>query len=167
MKKMTVNFMTRTALLLALTMVVQSLRLQPTITGPLVNFMLIFSTLLVGTAGGVFIGSITPWIALTVGILNPVLAPAVPFIMLGNAVFCLLAGLAANKNSYLQFIAIIGGAVLKFGVIAGAAAFILKLPEPVTQVLMFPQLTNALIGGLVAAKSVQVLKERTRLQSFI
>ncbi len=167
MKKITANLMTRTALLLALTMVVQSLRLQATITGPLVNFMLIFSTLLVGTFGGVFIGSVTPWIALTVGILNAALAPAVPFIMLGNAVFCLLTGLAANKSGYVQFITIIAGSALKFGVIAGAAAYILNLPAPITQVLMFPQLINALIGGLIAAKAVQVLKVRTHLHNSI
>ena len=81
--------LTRIALLLALTLAVQSLRLPTPVTGPLVNFMLIFSTALVGPAGGALIGSITPGAALLLGVIPPLLAPAIRFIMTGTALFCL------------------------------------------------------------------------------
>ena len=53
-----VRMITRTALLLALTVAVQALSLPPVITGPLVNFMLVVASLAVGAAGGVMIGAL-------------------------------------------------------------------------------------------------------------
>jgi len=84
---------TRTAILLALTLAFQMLKLPQPMTGPAVNAMLFISTAAVGIWGGVIIGALTPWIAFINGILNPVLAPAIPFIMLGNAVLCIVFGL--------------------------------------------------------------------------
>lgn len=145
-----VRMITRTALLLALTVAVQALSLPPVITGPLVNFMLVVASLAVGAAGGVMIGALTPWIALAVGILPPPLAPAVPFIMAGNAVLCLLVGLFASRSNLFRFLGVAAGSVLKFVVIAWAASYVLTLPEPMVHTLMLPQLTNALLGGLPA-----------------
>jgi uncharacterized membrane protein len=62
--KISTRTLTRTALLLALTIAIQYLALPAPVTGPMVNFMLALSVLLVGTAAGVFVGSVTPWIAL-------------------------------------------------------------------------------------------------------
>ena len=56
----TSQMITRTALLLALTVAVQALSLPPVITSPLVNFMLVVASLAVGAAGGVMIGALTP-----------------------------------------------------------------------------------------------------------
>jgi hypothetical protein len=166
-KQLPTQVITRTALLLALTLAIQAFRLQPVMTGPLVNFMLILSTLLVGKAGGIFIGSVTPWIALATGILPTPLAPAVPFIMLGNALLCLVTGMAIKGSTYLRVTTIVIGSILKFFVIAGAATYVLSLPATLTQVLTFPQLTNAIIGGLLAISTWQAIyKVMTAEQSY-
>lgn len=148
--RLSVRQLTRVALLLALTLSVQYLRLPTPVTGPLVNLMLILSTAVIGTAGGVGIGLLTPWAALLLGIIPPVLAPAIPFIMTGNAVYCFCYGSLAEKTKGGPWIGIILGAVLKFAVIAGAARYLLALPSPAAEALLLPQLLNALIGGAVA-----------------
>ncbi len=155
--KFSTRIMTRTALLLGLTLAIQALRLQPVITGPLVNFMLVLSTLLVGQAAGVFIGFVTPFIALSVGILPAPLAPAIPFIMLGNALLCLAAGFAINRSINLKLAAVVLGAFIKFAVIAGAVSYALSLPPQLAKALMLPQLFTALIGGLLAVVSWQAI----------
>lgn len=145
-----VKTLARTAMLLALTLAIQGFGFPPAITGPLVNFMLILSTILAGTAGGVVIGSVTPWIALIVGILPVPLAPAVPFIMLGNAAYCLLFGLLYRAGALRRWLGVIAASLAKFIIIAGAVQLLLALPAPLVQVLMFPQLINALAGGIAA-----------------
>jgi hypothetical protein len=148
-RKFNLSMLTRTALLLALTLTVQSLRLPTFITGPLVNMMLILTTIIVGTAGGVFVGLFTPWIALLVGILPAPLAPAVPFIMLGNASYCFLFG-RLGGSGWRKVIAVIIASLFKFFVIGGSVQYLLKLPAPMSQALLFPQLITALIGGCLA-----------------
>lgn len=145
-----INQMTRIALLLALTLAAQSMRLPPPLTGPLVNFMLILSTALAGTAAGAAIGMVTPGAALLLGIIPPLLAPAIPFIMVGNFFYCLLFGLLHNNGKTGAVIGLALGALLKFAVIAGAARFLLRIPFPISEALAVPQLFNALLGGAAA-----------------
>ncbi|EEG77280.1 hypothetical protein [Dethiobacter alkaliphilus] len=155
--KLTTQILTRTAMLLALTLAFQALGLPTVITGPMVNFMLVLSVILVGTGGGVFIGTITPWIALLVGILPAPLAPAVPFIMAGNAILCLTVGVLSQSTA-MRVLGVILGSLLKFAVIGGAASYVLTLPAPMAQMLTFPQLTNALLGGLLAVSMASAIQ---------
>lgn len=157
-KPISLQQLTRLALLLALTLSVQSLRLPTPVTGPLVNLMLILSTAVIGTAGGVSIGLLTPWAALLLGIIAPVLAPAIPFIMLGNAVYCFCYGALAGKIKGGPWIGIILGAALKFTIIAGAARYLLTLPPPAAAALLLPQLGSALVGGAAALPLARYLR---------
>lgn len=157
-KRISLQQLTRLALLLALTLSVQSLRLPTPVTGPLVNLMLILSTAVIGTAGGVSIGLLTPWAALLLGIIAPVLAPAIPFIMLGNAVYCFCYGALAGKIKGGPWIGIILGAALKFTIIAGAARYLLTLPPPAAAALLLPQLGSALVGGAAALPLARYLR---------
>lgn len=157
-RRITVQQLTRLALLLALTLSVQSLRLPTPVTGPLVNLMLILSTAVIGTAGGVSIGLLTPWAALLLGILPPPLAPAIPFIMLGNGLYCFSYGTLADEVKGGPWIGIALGSVLKFAVIAGAARYLLTLLPPVAGALLLPQLLNALIGGAAALAPARYLR---------
>ena len=156
---LTVPRLARIALLAAMTLAVQGLRLPAPLTGPLVNLMLILSTALAGTAGGVLIGLLTPGAALFLGILPAPLAPAVPFIMAGNAVYCLSFGVFSTRfqgwGAHLCGVA--AGAGLKFGLIGGGVHFLLALPPPLVQLLLLPQLVNALFGGLLALPLVKHL----------
>ena len=145
-----INRLTRIALLLALTLAVQGLRLPPPLTGPMVNFMLIFSTALAGTAGGAAIGLFTPGAALLLGIIPPLLAPAIPFIMVGNAFYCFVFGVFSRGSKARALIGLAVGSLLKFAVIAGAARYLLQLPSPVAETLALPQLFNAFLGGTPA-----------------
>lgn len=156
--RFTVQQLARVALLLSITLAVQYLRLPTPVTGPLVNLMLILSTALTGTAGGAGIGLLTPWAALMLGIIPPALAPAIPFIMAGNAIYCFCYGALAEKIRGGPFIGIILGAVLKFAVIAGSARYLLALPSPAAEALLLPQLVNALIGGAAALPLAHYLK---------
>ncbi len=150
LKRFSVRQLTRLALLLALTLSVQYLRLPAPVTGPLVNLMLLLSTAVIGTAGGAAIGLLTPWAALLLGIIPPVLAPAIPFIMFGNGLYCFSYGALAEKMKGGSWVGLALGAVLKFVVIAGAARYLLTLPAAAAGALLLPQLINALVGGAVA-----------------
>ncbi len=145
-------FLTRTALFLALTLALQALRLPVFMTGPLVNFLLAAATFWNGPASGAIIGLLTPAAALFFGILPPPLAPAIPFIMAGNACFALAIGFIFRRlpTPAGKVAGAIAGATAKFLIIAGAASHVLTLPGPLTGVLLFPQLYNALLGGLAA-----------------
>ena len=156
--RFSVQQLARVALLLALTLSVQYLRLPTPVTGPLVNLMLILSTALTGAAGGAAIGLRTPWAALMLGIIPPALAPAIPFIMAGNAIYCFCYGVLAGRIRGGPFIGVVLGSLLKFAVIAGAARYLLALPSPAAEALLLPQLINALIGGAAALPLAHYLK---------
>lgn len=144
---MTVKTLTRLALLLAITLAVQMIGLPQYITGPAINAMLIVSTLVLGPFGAALIGTLTPVIALIRGILPPVLAPAIPFIVLGNWAIIFFFAAFRRTNQYL---AVVLGALAKYLVLAGAVTFILAVPPPVAQMLQIPQLLTALVGGIAA-----------------
>ncbi len=152
--KIELRYLTRTAVLLGLTLAFQMLRLGQAFTGPAVNAMLYIATAMVGISSGVFIGLITPWIALIVGILKPVLAPAVPFIMAGNASLVIIFGLLQARNRYL---AVAVASVVKYLILASAVRLILELPPPMTVALQLPQLFTALGGGVVALLVLRAL----------
>lgn len=144
---MTVRTLTRLALLLAITLAIQMIGLPQYITGPAINAMLVVSTLALGPVGAAFIGMLTPVIAFMRGILPPVLAPAIPFIVLGN--WAIIFVFAAFRRSN-QYLAVILGALAKYLVLAGAVTFFLAVPPPVAQMLQLPQLLTALVGGVAA-----------------
>lgn len=156
--RVNINFLTRTALFLALTLALQGFRLPPFLTGPSVNFLLALTTLWVGIASGVIIGLLTPWAALLLGILPAPLAPGIPFIMIGNAFYTFFIGFLYRyiPTRAGQIAGVAAGATAKFIIIAGAASYILTLPSPLTGVLLLPQFYNALIGGLLAVVFISV-----------
>ncbi|MEW5784182.1 MAG: ECF transporter S component [Bacillota bacterium] len=160
---LSIRLITRTGLLLAMTLAIQSLRLPPPVTGPLVNLILILSTALVGAAGGVGLGLITPWAALLLGILSPLLAPAVPFIMAGNALYCSCYGLLKDRGVFWPLLGLAAGSLGKFLVIAGAVHYLLNLPAAAAQALLLPQLFNALLGGAAALPVAVRLKHTFKL----
>lgn len=149
-----VKWLTRAAILLALALAVQSLRLGQYITGPVINAVLLSGAVLVGPWGAVAIGLLTPLTAYLLGQLNPILAPAIPFIMAGNAVLALVFGYGRRVNVYA---AIIAAAVVKYLALAGAVRFVLQLPPKVGVALQVPQLVTALIGGVVALLVLEAL----------
>lgn len=160
---MNLKFITRTAILLALTLAFQMLRLPQPFTGPAVNTMLFLSSAIVGIIGGVLIGALTPWIAFLNGILPPVLAPAIPFIMVGNAVLVILFGTLRRINIYL---AIATAAVVKFLVLTIAVRFLINVPPKVSVMLQLPQLYTAITGGIIALLVLKLLEGPLKTKFF-
>jgi len=146
----------RTALLLAITLVVQFLKMPQLITGSLVNAMLVITTGTVGLFSGISIGLLTPVIAFLVGILK--FPPMIPFIIVGNALYTWLY--------YSQKNAVIGiplAAVVKYMWLSISAKYILKglgikVPPMVVQAFTLPQLITALLGGVIGMALILLLQ---------
>jgi len=147
MRDTSLKWLTRAAVLLALTLAFQSLRLGQAVTGSAVNAMLLTAAVVIGPWGAAAIGLMTPVTAFFLGALNPVLAPAIPFIMAGNATLVLVFGYGRKVNLYL---ALIMAATSKYLLLSAAVTYIINVPGPVSIALRVPQLFTALGGGLVA-----------------
>jgi len=156
-----VLFTTRTAILMALTLVIQMMGMPQYATGPLVNTMLYLATVFVGIWGGVAIGLVTPVIAFWRGILPPPLGPMIPFIALGNAVLVIVYGLVEKRSKY---VAIAAASVIKYLVLAGAVTFVVAVPPKIAQMMQLPQLITALAGGAIAILLSKILIQRGLLK---
>lgn len=154
-------FITRTAILMALTLVIQMMGMPQYATGPLVNTMLYVAAVFVGIWGGVAIGLVTPVIAFWRGILPPPLGPMIPFIALGNAVLVIVYGLVEKRSKY---IAVIAASVIKYLVLAGAVGFVVSVPPKIAQMMQVPQLITALAGGAIAILLSEILIRRGTLR---
>lgn len=158
--------LTRSALILAIAIAIQSIKMPPVITGPLVNTLLFIAVATTGSISGVLVGLFTPVLAFAFGIMP--MAPAVPVIMAGNVVLALLFGYI--KNQYIGFIA---AALAKFVVMTAGVYGLLylvgvKLPPALVTTLSTTQLITALEGGVLALlvlKALQVYKENKKTVS--
>ncbi len=170
-----VLWITQTALLLALLVVLQAITKSfgQLVTGSFVNAVLAISVLFSGLWSGLVVALVSPVLAFLLGIAPQVIT--VPAIMAGNAVFVLMLHFLSGKEIWRRALAWIGAAAAKFAVlyllvveiICGVAADSLlasgALKAPMLKMLptMFslPQLVTALIGGGVAVLLVPVLKK--------
>lgn len=168
-----VKFITRTAILLALTVLFQSLRvlmpfmpanISQYVIGSLVNLSLIVAAVMVGIKGGLIIAIAAPIIAFLQGFTpSPVLI--VP-IALGNVVLVAAVYFLYARNSVLAFAL---GAVLKFITLyisvvkIALPLFLPNAPEQMQAVLSvqfsWPQLITASIGGILALGVLAVLNK--------
>jgi len=132
------------------------------ITGSIVNDTLLVATVLLGMRDGVLIGLIPSSMALAVGLLPPVLAPMIPFIIVGNAILVLTFGYLKNKNYWLG---LVSGSVLKFAFLFGTSSIVgnlllnQKVAASVAAMMSWPQLVTALLGGLLAYGFLQGTKK--------
>lgn len=175
--KQKILWITRTAIFIALLIVVQAFSkpLGQYVTGSLVNFILILSVLLGGLAGGVSVALISPVFAFLLGI-GPALPPVIPFVMLGNLTLVLIWHFVAGKASHVlprYPIALVAAAaakfaVLYFGIVVVLVGMLLNLPEKQAAVLTasfsLPQLITASIGGVAAILVVPALKKALNQQ---
>ncbi len=160
MKKISVQILTRSALLLALCVAVQQFKvLSQFITGPLVNAILIIAVLYVGLWSGLAIAVLSPLFAL---LINPApIMQLVPqmgaIIALGNIIIVLGTYLFKNRSLIAGLVV---GSVLKAAALwAGISLLVipvygqmLKAPQKAALTAMFSynQLITAIIGSLIA-----------------
>ncbi len=131
------------------------------ITGPIVNATLLIAVAVLGIRDGLLIGLIPSSIALGIGLLPPVLAPMIPFIIVGNAILVVTFGYLRHKNYWLG---VVSGAVLKFAFLFGTSSIVTNLllnqqvAAKVAIMMSWPQLVTALAGGLLAYGFLQSTK---------
>jgi len=144
------------AVCLALAIAVQAMRLGQVVTGPAVNAALDTAAGVAGPLAGAAVGLFTPLFALMLGQLSPVLAPAVPFIMVANALMVVTFASLVRRHGLL---AVAAASVVKFLALYAPVRLFLKLPPAVGVALGWPQLLTALAGGLIALAVVRVLRQ--------
>ncbi len=171
--KSKIRWITRTAILIALLIVLQAATTPlglTIITGSVVNMLLVVSVMIGGLASGLTVAAVSPVLAKLVGI-GPLWA-LTPFIILGNLTLVLLWHIFGNRNiskqlaanvSALVLAAIAKFLVLYLGIVQIAVPLLLSLPAQQAVVIsgMFSvsQLFTALVGGAVATVLIPTLKK--------
>lgn len=131
------------------------------ITGPLVNAVLFLAAALSGSVGVFFIAMVPSVVALSAGTLPAVLAPAVPFIMLGNAILAAVFMMIWRKNFWL---AAVSASFAKFIFLFGCSQIVIDLLSKkqaavaAVSMLGLSQLATALAGGLIAWAVLKKMK---------
>ncbi|MDD5527576.1 MAG: hypothetical protein PHO56_01195 [Patescibacteria group bacterium] len=137
------------------------------ITGPIINALLILILFIAGIRAALLMSLVPSVMALAGGLLPAVLAPVVPFIMIGNVIFILSIDYfyrAAQKQLNGYWIGVAVGAALKYLFIWFNAnlmiSLILKkdLASAVIQIVSWPQFATALAGGAIAWAILKWLK---------
>ena len=162
---MNIKILTRTAIILALTILFQALgrfiplgQFNQFIVGPLVNACLLVAASYTGLAGGAVVSVLSPFGAILTGAVIPL--PFAPFIAAGNFILVLVFTLLKNK----PILGIASGAVLKFGfLLASINLFVWMMSIPAKKAVLmiaafsWPQLITAIIGGLLALLVLKAL----------
>ncbi len=137
------------------------------ITGPIINAIFILVLFLVGIRSALVVALIPSLMALSGGLLPAILAPVVPFIMIGNAIYVLAIDRIYDwsKNSVSgYFKGILAGSILKFAFLYLSVSWIAKLlikqelAAAVAKMMSWPQLVTAIIGGAIAWVILKWLK---------
>ncbi|MDD5696522.1 MAG: iron hydrogenase [Candidatus Pacebacteria bacterium] len=134
------------------------------ITGPLVNFLLFSSAVLLGRGVALSFCVFPSVISLASGLLPLVLAPVVPFIVLSNMILVLSFDFLRKKNLYL---AVILSALLKFLFLSSTSSLVLAMfnksaASQVALMMGYPQLLTALAGGFLAIVFLKIINEKKK-----
>lgn len=150
-----VRTLTKAALLLAIALVFQFVKMGQLITGSGINAVLILAAQMCGLPWAIAIGFITPFMAVALGVQSPAMIVVVPFIIVGNSIYTVIYSLMRKRS---KIAGIVAAALAKFGLLYSAVNFILTVKPPIKAALSFPQLITALIGGSLALVIIQVIE---------
>lgn len=153
---------TRFALALAAALAVTNMGLPQYVTGPLVNALLLLTLEWCGLGQAMAVGMITPMGAALRGILPLPLWVMMPFIAVGNAAFVGVFHLLRERS---RVVALVAAAVVKFAWLSGAVTALVvwplhvavggnvaavAIPQSIINMMRWPQLGTALVGGILA-----------------
>lgn len=133
------------------------------ITGPIVNSLLFIAVATLGIRAGVLISIIPSFVALFSGILAPVMAPMVPFIIAGNILLVLMFNVLNKKNYWLG---IILASLVKFLFlfITSNLFFNIIFKKEIAQKILSSmgsiQLITALSGGILAFFIIRIVNNK-------
>lgn len=140
------------AALLGVALLAPLLRHQA-LTGPIVNATLYLATILLDIKYAIFIGLLPSSVALSAGLLPPVLAPMIPFIMIGNTILIAVFDSFRKRNYWLGvFFASSAKFLFLKATSLKVTSLILnkKVALNVAAMMSWPQFVNALAGGVLA-----------------
>ncbi|MBQ7859292.1 MAG: ECF transporter S component [Faecalibacterium sp.] len=169
MKKNSVQFLARTALLLALCVVVQLVITGQWVKGPLVNVVLLVAAMSGGPVCGLIVAVLNPLLVFLIAPPAIMLAcpPIMVSVMLGNSVLVLVAWLLREK--WMGLVGLVAAAVLKAAAMAAAISWVIipvfggalneKQVAMATKMFGITQLYTAAIGCAVFFAVWQVLKK--------
>lgn len=176
MRNNKITYITQTAVMLALLIGVQFLTRSfgQFVTGSIVNLILLASVFVIGIYGGLTIAVLSPIMAFVLGI-GPAFIQIIPFIIIGNALFVIVAWLIARnsiadmgKSAAVSIMGLVAASVSKFlflwiGLVMIALPMIpgikAKQMAVIGAAFSWPQLITALIGSLLAFMIVPPLKK--------
>ncbi|WP_352420229.1 ECF transporter S component [Proteiniborus sp.] len=147
--------LTRTAILLAIALVFQFVKMGQLITGSGINAVLIIAAQMCGLPWAAAIGLITPFMAVVLGVTPPAMIVVVPYIVCGNVLYVLTYSLLKKRS---RVVGVAVAALLKFGLLYSVVNYFLTVKPPIKAALSFPQLLTALIGGSIALIILQVME---------
>lgn len=168
MKNNRVHTITRTAVLLAVVVVVQmvgrNLPYSNFIVGPLVNMCILIAAMTAGVGGGIAIAVLSPFTSLinNHAPMAAALLPFAPAIAAANLLFVVVFYFLYNKSKYAG---IVLGALLKFGFLFGVVNLFLnifdfpKFAKTLITMFSWPQLVTALVGGFIAIPVIQRIRK--------
>lgn len=151
------KLITRTALILALTLIVQSLRMimpipvffSTFLIGSLVNACLLMAIEIVGTKPAITIAVLTPVMAYMQQML--ILPVFIIPVAIGNAIYIVLFKTVKNRGKYLAvFLAALSKALvlyLSFKILISMVDIPIVIANGLIFVMSWPQFITALIGG--------------------
>lgn len=123
------------------------------ITGTIVNAVLLLAVILLGMRGAVLLSILPSLVSLSFGLLPMVMAPMVPFIIMGNILLVYIFNLLRQKNFFLG---LVPAALIKFSFLFLISNFVISffikqaVADKIVIMMSYPQLITALMGGIVA-----------------
>ncbi len=135
---------------------------QQAIAGTIVNAVLFVSVVSLGIRGAVLIALVPSIFSFSVGLLPIVLAPMIPFIMIGNIILILVFDFLRQKNYWLGMAT---GGFLKFIILTSVSQVVISLllkkeiANQAAMMMSWPQLLTALSGGVVAYLVLKALNK--------
>lgn len=125
---------------------------QP-VTGPLVNAILFLSTYFFVLRDCYLLALIPSLIAAVSGLLPSLLIPMIPYIIVSNFILIFVFAKLKENNYWL---AVISSSLAKFLFLFFTSTFFMQLffkkelPLKIAQMMSWPQLATAIIGGVIA-----------------
>jgi hypothetical protein len=140
---------------------------QQWITGPIINAILILILFLSGLRSAIIVSFIPSFMALSGGLLPPILAPVLPFIILSNVIYVITIDFIYHRvisDNLAYGVGVLIASILKFLFLFSTTSIITKLiakPQMINKIIdmmSWSQFATALTGGIIAFLVLKWLK---------
>lgn len=131
------------------------------VTGPIVNAIILIAVIILGLNKALLICLLPSMIAFSTGLFPVVLAPMIPFIILGNMVLAFVFS-KLYKNNFWVAVGLAAFAKFVFIFLAGKILITFFINSQVSSKILamisWPQLLTALAGGVIAYTFLKIIK---------